>query len=60
MSFIHILVIAAAAFTKPPAAELKKKLTALQYNVTQEAGTEPPFKNAYWDNHEDGIYVDVV
>jgi peptide methionine sulfoxide reductase msrA/msrB len=40
--------------------ELKKKLTAEQYRVTQECGTEPPFHNAYWDNHEDGIYVDVV
>ncbi|MBN2008984.1 peptide-methionine (S)-S-oxide reductase MsrA [candidate division KSB1 bacterium] len=40
--------------------ELKEKLTPMQYNVTQECGTEPPFKNAYWDNHKDGIYVDVV
>ena len=40
--------------------DLKKKLTAEQFEVTQNCGTEPPFKNAYWDNHEDGIYVDVV
>ena len=45
---------------KPPTDELKKKLSAEQFHVTQECGTEPPFKNAYWNNHEDGIYVDVV
>lgn len=44
----------------PSKAELKKKLTPEQWEVTQENGTEPPFKNAYWDNHEPGIYVDVV
>jgi methionine-R-sulfoxide reductase len=47
-------------FQKPPAAELKKKLTPMQYRVTQEAATEPPHNNAYWDNHKPGIYVDVV
>ena len=41
-------------------AELKKKLTPLQYKVTQEEGTERPFQNEYWDNHREGIYVDVV
>ena len=40
--------------------ELKKKLTPLQYRVTQEEGTEPPFRNEYWDNKKPGIYVDIV
>ena len=47
-------------FKKPDAAELKKKLSAEQFAVTQQCGTEPPFHNAYWDNHKPGIYVDVV
>ncbi|HEY2711180.1 MAG TPA: peptide-methionine (R)-S-oxide reductase MsrB [Chthoniobacterales bacterium] len=41
-------------------AELRKRLTAEQYYVTQQCGTEPPFQNEYWDNHEPGIYVDVI
>lgn len=41
-------------------AELREKLTPLQYDVTQREGTEAPFDNAYWDEHRDGIYVDVV
>jgi len=45
---------------KPNEAELRKKLTPEQYAVTQECGTEPAFRNAYWDNHEPGLYVDVV
>jgi methionine-R-sulfoxide reductase len=41
-------------------AELRAKLTPLQYEVTQREGTEPAFRNEYWDEHRDGIYVDVV
>ena len=40
--------------------EALSRLTDTQYQVTQEAGTEPPFRNPYWNNHEDGIYVDIV
>jgi len=47
-------------YTKPPADIIKKKLTAMQYKVTQEDGTEPPFKNEFWDNKAEGIYVDIV
>jgi peptide methionine sulfoxide reductase msrA/msrB len=48
------------AFVKPSKSELKKRLTALQFEVTQEEGTERPFNNEYWDNHNEGIYVDIV
>lgn len=47
-------------YVKPGDEELRRKLSPLQYEVTQEEGTEPPFENAYWDNHEAGIYVDSV
>ena len=48
------------AYTKPSDEDIKKRLTPLQYQVTQREGTEPAYKNEYWDNHRHGIYVDVV
>jgi len=47
-------------WTKPTDAELEARLTKMQYEVTQHEGTEPPFKNAYFDNHEAGLYVDIA
>ena len=47
-------------YHKPSEKDLQKKLTPLQFDVTQHAATETPFHNAYWNNHEAGIYVDVV
>lgn len=47
-------------YTKPSAEELKKKLTPLQYQVTQESATERPFANEYWEEERSGIYVDIT
>ncbi|MBN1375026.1 MAG: peptide-methionine (S)-S-oxide reductase MsrA [Dehalococcoidia bacterium] len=49
-----------ADFQKPSDEELRKELAPLQYEVTQQNGTEPPFHNEYWDNKKEGIYVDIV
>lgn len=48
------------SFVKPSEAELRARLTPLEFGVTQEDATEPPFRNRYFDHHEAGIYVDVV
>jgi methionine-R-sulfoxide reductase len=57
-----LLAATLASCSEPTAeqAKLKKELTAIQYKVTMEDGTEPPFKNEYWDNKKPGIYVSVV
>lgn len=47
-------------FTKPSDEELRRRLSPQQYQVTQHEGTEPPFRNEFWDNKRPGIYVDVV
>jgi peptide methionine sulfoxide reductase msrA/msrB len=47
-------------YTKPSDAELKEKLTPLQYKITREDGTERAFDNEYWDNKREGLYVDIV
>lgn len=48
------------SYTKPSDEEIRQKLTDEQYKVTQHEGTERPFQNAYWDNKEEGLYVDIV
>src|SRR5881296_1045115 len=47
-------------FAKPSDEEIRERLTLEQYKVTQKEGTEPAFRNDYWDNHQAGIYVDIV
>ena len=48
------------SYTIPDDAQLRKQLTPLQYEVTRKSGTERPFDNSYWQNHEAGIYVDII
>lgn len=52
--------MSAKTYVKPSESELRKRLTNLQYEVTQNDATEPPFRNPLWDNHAEGLYVDIV
>lgn len=52
--------VTVSVFSRPPDSVLKKMLLPLEYEVTQKKGTEAAFKNRYWNNHEEGIYVDIV
>jgi len=60
MRVISEFIVDPADYKRPLEEEIKLMLTDLQYNVTQEGGTETAFNNEYWDNHVDGIYVEVV
>jgi peptide methionine sulfoxide reductase msrA/msrB len=58
--FVGVVSVTASAYAKPPDQTLRERLTPQQYSCTQQAGTERPFANAYWNEKADGIYVDVV
>jgi len=57
---ISMFAFAESNYQKPSDTVLKQRLTPMQYNVTQEQGTEPAFNNAYWNNESPGIYVDIL
>jgi len=54
------VVMSHKKYSKPAPAQLRQALTPIQYEITQNAGTEPPFRNPFWDNHQAGLYVDVA
>lgn len=58
--FFSALIYAEKQYQRPNDAEIKQKLTPIQFYVTQEKGTETAYKNAYWNNEKLGIYVDIV
>ena len=60
LTYASFLLISGEPEQPAKFSEMKEKLTPLQYHVTQKNGTEPPFRNAYWDNKTPGIYVDIV
>jgi peptide methionine sulfoxide reductase msrA/msrB len=56
----EVKVMSQRTYVKPSDDEIKKQLSPLEYEVTQHEATEPPFRNKFWDNHEAGLYVDIV
>lgn len=60
LTYASFLLISGEPEQPAKFSEMKEKLTPIQYHVTQKNGTEPPFRNAYWDNKAPGIYVDIV
>lgn len=57
---LSLNAMAIEKYSRPSDADIQKKLTPLQYKVTQQKATEPAYQNAYWDNKKPGIYVDIV
>ncbi|NLW88675.1 MAG: peptide-methionine (R)-S-oxide reductase MsrB [Clostridiaceae bacterium] len=57
---VRNIIVDPADYPRPSIDEIKAALTDVQYNITQDAGTEPPFQNEYWNSYERGIYVDIV
>ena len=60
IAVVSVFQLGIADEKREDAAELKEKLTPMQYEVAVEDGTEPPFRNEYWNNKEPGIYVDII
>lgn len=60
LMFLSAVIYAENQYQRPSDAEIKQKLTPMQFYVTQEKGTEDAYKNAYWNNEKPGIYVDIV